>query len=562
MTTTSLKFVVMHDSEGKGDDKLLAHFQKELKPSVGNTSFQFIEQLNSHGQLKAKLTLTSFVKKERRPAIRPAENTLSHLHHEFKLTRFVNVACNYCQGIMMFQGYKCKNCQMPVHKHHIRFIIQNCPSAPENTKQILKFNLPHSFIEIRCLGFSRCNSCGRNLIGRKIISCKTCNNTYHIDHKSDGTIHNDCNVPLTDMGPLASSLLTENQNEESTKITSRPPTRTITARRQVVSLMESANLFKKMIENNQKLHIPNLEDLDILNVLGRGAYGKVFKVQLKNDKDKRDYALKAMKKSEIIENEEYEIVNIEKIVSSKGNLSPFLAGLHSSFQNEKYVFFLMEFISGGDLFYHLQHREKFSEDHARFYAAEIALGLIFLHQEGIIHRDMKPDNILLDKHGHVKIADFGLSKMNITGDNTAFTMCGTHGYMAPEVIKQIEENDNNGYGISCDWWSYGVILFEMLTGRLPFDSDDEGKVFEMVLKKEVDFSIVTLSKTSQSIIKKLLKKNPSERLSSQEGKLEDIKKEKFFKSIDWVQLDKRIIIPPYQPQSDKLNVDDEFAQVI
>ncbi|KAI2658439.1 Protein kinase C epsilon type [Labeo rohita] len=192
--------------------------------------------------------------------------------------------------------------------------------------------------------------------------------------------------------------------------------------------------------------------------------------------------------------------------------------------NRDRLFFVMEYVNGGDLMFQIQRSRKFDEARSRFYAAEVTSALMFLHQHGVIYRDLKLDNILLDAEGHCKLADFGMCKEGILNGVTTTTFCGTPDYIAPEILQELE------YGPSVDWWALGVLMYEMMAGQPPFEADNEDDLFESILHDDVLYP-VWLSKEAVSI----LKASPSKRLGCvvTQGLEEAIKIHPFFREIDW-----------------------------
>lgn len=307
---------------------------------------------------------------------------------------------------------------------------------------------------------------------------------------------------------------------------------------------EDGKLFKNPVNEAPTKTCPEfrkygVRDFRFLKVLGKGSFGKVLLAELRNSQN--FYAVKALKKDSVLEDDDIECTMIERKVLALGVKHPFLCHLFCTFQTDSHLFFVMEYLNGGDLMFHIQQQGRFDTERARFYSAEIVCALRFLHRKGIVYRDLKLDNLLLDYEGHIRIVDFGMCKLQVYLDKTADTFCGTPDYMAPEIIKGMK------YTHSVDWWSFGVLLYEMLIGQSPFNGCDEDELFWSICNEQAYFPRF-LSKEAKQILLLLLEKNPAKRLGVSESVHGDVRTQPFFKPIDFNKLERRQVIPPYKPK--------------
>ncbi len=272
------------------------------------------------------------------------------------------------------------------------------------------------------------------------------------------------------------------------------------------------------------------------DTLGTGTFGRVRLVTYSMNKKIQYFALKMLKKSEIIRLKQVEHIKSEKAILNR-IAHPFVVSLYATFADERCLYMLMEFIIGGELFSQLRKAGRFVNDTARFYAAEITLAFAHLHEKDIVYRDLKPENLLIDKDGHVKITDFGFAK--VVPDRT-WTLCGTPEYLAPEIIQ------SKGHGKGVDWWALGILIYEMLAGYPPFYDENPFGIYQKILAGKIDFPR-HFDPYGKELVKKLLTADRTKRFGCLKDGPEDIKQHKWFKGIDWAQCYQRKIKPPYVP---------------
>ncbi|KAK7287087.1 hypothetical protein RIF29_00119 [Crotalaria pallida] len=289
--------------------------------------------------------------------------------------------------------------------------------------------------------------------------------------------------------------------------------------------------------NLMKIQRVSIEDFEILKVVGQGAFAKVYQVRKKGTSE--IYAMKVMRKDKIMEKNHAEYMKAERDILTKIE-HPFVVQLRYSFQTKYRLYLVLDFVNGGHLFFQLYHQGLFREDLARIYAAEIVSAVSHLHSNGIMHRDLKPENILMDADGHVMLTDFGLAK-RFEESTRSNSMCGTLEYMAPEIIL------GKGHDKAADWWSVGILLFEMLTGKPPFCGGNREKIQQKIVKDRMKLPAY-LSSEAHSLLKGLLQKEANKRLGNGAKGIEEIKGHKWFKPINWKKLDAREIQPSFRPE--------------
>ncbi|XP_041788134.1 protein kinase C isoform X4 [Anopheles merus] len=498
-------------------------------------------------------------------------------------------------------------CTCVVHKRCHSSVVTKCPKkkdeqtkpTPTEAAQRFNVNMPHRFSVHSFKRLTFCDHCGSLLYGiiRQGLKCEVCSMNIH--RRCEGNVANNCGINTKQLAELL--------NEMGITMDKTPPRRSkysnqttsdnlsMSERSDDTSSLDTLST-KSGAEGELGAHggggggggrggaghsskaggptmgmlvnlgtdddgnarpMPGkvfLNDFNFIKVLGKGSFGKVMLAEKKGTDEV--YAIKVLKKDVILQDDDVDCTMTEKRILALAAKHPFLTALHSCFQTPDRLFFVMEYVNGGDLMFQIQRARKFDEPRAAFYAAEVTLALQFLHRNGVIYRDLKLDNILLDAEGHCKLADFGMCKEGITGDNLTSTFCGTPDYIAPEILQELD------YGPSVDWWALGVLMYEMMAGQPPFEADNEDDLFEAILRDDVLYP-VWLSREAVSILKGFMTKNAAKRLGCTDGE-NQIRSHPFFKDMDWEALEQRKVRPPFRPRvrsaRDALNFDTEFTK--
>uniref|UniRef100_A0A8K9XS01 Protein kinase C n=1 Tax=Oncorhynchus mykiss TaxID=8022 RepID=A0A8K9XS01_ONCMY len=469
--------------------------------------------------------------------------------HEFSATFFPQPTfCSVCKEFVWY-------CNAAIHKKCIDIIIAKCTGSAINSKETMihkerfKIDMPHRFKVYNYKSPTFCEHCGTLLWGlaKQGLKCEECGMNVH--HKCQKKVANLCGVNQKLMAEALAMIETKQQvrvqgSREQQGISWDTP-----AMGDMPAPVKEEPETLYPVPRKEHLHKFTLDNFVLHKMLGKGSFGKVFLAELKSSRE--FFAVKALKKDVVLMDDDVECTMVERRVLSLAWEHPFLTHLHCTFQTTENLFFVMEYLNGGDLMFHIQNCHKFDVQRSTFYAAEIICGLQFLHSKGIVYRDLKLDNVLLDSEGHIKIADFGMCKENMEGETRTCTFCGTPDYIAPEILL------GQKYGSSVDWWSFGVLLYEMLIGQSPFHGRDEEELFQSIRTDDPCYPR-WLAKDARDILIKLFVREPERRL----GVKGNIRQHSFFKDTDWNALEKREVAPPFRPTvkspSDVSNFDKEF----
>lgn len=291
----------------------------------------------------------------------------------------------------------------------------------------------------------------------------------------------------------------------------------------------------------------SLEDFNIVKWLGKGSFSKVFLVQPIKSEEKTFFAMKIFSKKEIIEKKQIEHTNAEYSILRRMN-HPFICHLYHAFETESTICLISEFCEGGELYFHLKKKGFFFDEEARFLVGELFLALNFLHLKNIMYRDLKAENVMFDTEGHIRLIDFGCSKVNVTSLQQSKTICGTPAYFAPEMI--LGRDYELGHGKPIDWWAFGILMYELYFGETPFYDDNQAKMFENILKPKVKFPLEknVLPPAGQDMILEFLKEKPEERLGIVSPGVRKLIGHKYFEDTDFEKLSAKKVKPPFVPK--------------
>lgn len=475
--------------------------------------------------------------------------TINNVPHIFKLVHFSEFTwCKFCTKFIWglgLQGYQCKACKYAVHPKCLKLVPNNCTKQEikdlTSKKNIVTKNRYQNMSDLASAMRDPKN--GVEIKDRKQL-LKTYPSAFVGQEAVDWMLRN---LPIRDRDDaitlgqrlLASNYIHHVSNDKKgfkdgvdIYYYFENDTSKIEKLGKELERTDSAEFVEKSSASK--------EDFENVCLIGKGGFGKVVKVR-KIDNQKI-YAMKIMNKTKISGQRQLQCLVAEKNIMLNDN--PFLIHLHYSFQTNDKLYFVMDYIPGGDMAFHLEQKGRFKENEVRFLAAEIVLALEHLHSCGIVYRDLKLENILLDGRGHVCLTDFGLSKELDSVGATTGTVCGTPTYLAPEVLL------GQPYGNLIDWWSLGVVMYELFTGMNPFDARD----FDAVLNNILHSAIIIpdyVPPLAKDLMEKLLQRNPAKRICSGLTGSDEIQNHEFFANVDWKKMMVKQIKPPYIPKGEE-----------
>ncbi|XP_068610919.1 LOW QUALITY PROTEIN: protein kinase C epsilon type [Brachionichthys hirsutus] len=463
--------------------------------------------------------------------------------HNYKVPTF----CDHCGSLLwglMRQGLQCKVCKMNVHRRCETNVAPNCGVDARGIAKVLS--------DLGVTPDKISNTAQRR---RKLTPGQ---DPPQSPPELSQAEENSFAQPAVPASPSQQDLAGLDRLQDVLSLAQQGPQHSASCSSSSSCSTTSSSLSSSSTaRENGQIQRRTLKEFNFIKVLGKGSFGKVMLAELKGTEEV--YAVKVLKKDVILQDDDVDCTMTEKRILALARRHPYLTQLYCCFQTRDRLFFVMEYVNGGDLMFQIQRSRKFDEPRSRFYAAEVTSALMFLHRNGVIYRDLKLDNILLDAEGHCKLADFGMCKEGIMNGVTTTTFCGTPDYIAPEILQELE------YGASVDWWALGVLMYEMMAGQPPFEADNEDDLFESILHDDVLYP-VWLSKEAVSILRAFMTKNSAKRLGCvvNQGCEEAIKSHAFFREIDWVLLEQRKVKPPFKPRiktkRDVNNFDQDFTK--
>ncbi|RKP00755.1 hypothetical protein CXG81DRAFT_5846, partial [Caulochytrium protostelioides] len=521
----------------------------------------------------AALAATALAPAPSRPIVRrrAVQKIMMRRGHRFAAIQFYRpMKCAVCHDFLFDgQGFQCQLCRYTCHRRCQARVVPKCITASEQeaaaAEAVLNHNIPHRFQPSANRNVNWCAHCGVMLPlvgaagtgksrerGRKDVQkCTECG--LHAHGGCAVLIPNFCGLSPQMVAQLQSHVDAAERGRRDRQQQQQQQQRGPGHGRR--SSQAPAAPPAATLAPGPPRPAGGLDDWTFLAVLGKGNFGKVMLAEEKATGGL--FAIKVLKKAFIIENDEVESTRSEKRVFLAANRTrhPFLVNLHSCFQTESRLYFVMEYVAGGDLMWHIQ-QHPFSAQRATFYAAEVLLALEYFHENAIVYRDLKLDNILLAPDGHIKIADYGLCKENMGRSDLTHTLAGTADYMAPEILT------DGGYGRAVDWWAFGVLVYQLLLGQSPFRGSHEDAIFDAILHDDVVYP-PSLDREAVSLLQGLLVKNPRHRLGSGPDDAAPIRAHPFFRGIAWDALLARRVAPPYRPAvaspTDVSHFDPEFT---